>query len=120
MEIERAFTVRILCHCIRDRIGIAGCVTVTIFAADVPGFQQRVFLQRLGNECFDFQIGRGQQADRLLQLRRHHQRLRLPEIKTGAECHYIGSLSLGSMSGREPCSSQKAGRKIHNSKFSPR
>ena len=49
--------------------------------------EQRVGLKRLGNEAFNFEIGGRQQLDRLLQLRRHHQRLGLPKIKARAESH---------------------------------
>jgi hypothetical protein len=51
------------------------------------GIEQRIGFQRLGNEALDLQIGRRQQLDCLLQLRRHHQRLRLPDIEAGAESH---------------------------------
>ena len=40
--------------------------------------EQRVLLELLGDKGLDLEIGQRQQLDRLLQLRRHHQRLGLP------------------------------------------
>ena len=42
------------------------------------GFEQGVLLDLLGDEALDLEVAEREQADRLLQLRRHHQRLRLP------------------------------------------
>ena len=42
--------------------------------------QQRVPLQLFLDKCRQVEIGQLQQLDRLHQLRRHHQRLRLPEL----------------------------------------
>jgi len=60
--------------------------------ADILGggrarLQQRIGLQRLADKGLDLEIGSCQQSDRLLQLRRHHQRLRLAKIQTGAKSH---------------------------------
>jgi hypothetical protein len=41
----------------------------------------------LGDEAFDLQIGQRQQLDRLLQLRRHHQLLRLSQVEARREAH---------------------------------
>jgi hypothetical protein len=46
--------------------------------AHLAGFEQRIGLQGLANERLDLEVGQRQQLDRLLELRRHHQRLRLP------------------------------------------
>ena len=62
--------------------GFSGIVIAAIlFAAYLPSFEQRIAFQRVADETLDFQIGQRQQLDRLLQLRRHHQRLRLPKIE---------------------------------------
>ena len=50
-------------------------------------FEQRVLLDLLGDEAFDLEIAEREQADRLLQLRRHHQRLGLSEFEAGPERH---------------------------------
>jgi hypothetical protein len=58
------------------------------FAALVPRrLEQRVLFQFLGDEAFDLEVGQRQQADRLLQLRRHHQRLRLAKLKAWTQAH---------------------------------
>ncbi len=41
------------------------------------GFEQRVLLQLLAEHRFHFEVRQCQQPDRLLELRRHHQRLAL-------------------------------------------
>ena len=41
----------------------------------LAGIQKRILLDLVGNEGFQFEIGQGQQLDRLLQLRRHNQLL---------------------------------------------
>ena len=57
--------------------GVAACL-----------IKQRVFLDLLGNEAFDLQIAQRQQFDRLLELRRHDQRLALAEIEARSERHW--------------------------------
>ena len=52
-----------------------------------PGLEQRILLDLLGDEALDLEVRQREQADRLLQLRRHHQRLGLPEVEAGAERH---------------------------------
>jgi hypothetical protein len=54
---------------------IGAIVRVRRGFADV---EQRIGVQRLADEGLDLEVGQRQQLDRLLQLRRHHQRLRLP------------------------------------------
>ena len=49
--------------------------------------EQGIALDLLGDEPLDLEIGQREQADRLLQLRRHHQRLRLPEIEARTQRH---------------------------------
>ena len=46
-------------------------------AAEIARLEQGIGLQRVSYEGFDFKIGQRKQLDRLLQLRRHHQRLGL-------------------------------------------
>ena len=48
-----------------------------------PVVEQRVLLQLLGDEALDLEVGQRQQPDRLLELRRHHQRLALPKVEAG-------------------------------------
>jgi hypothetical protein len=60
-----------------------------VVGAQLARFEQRVAVQRLANEGLDFEVRQRQQLDRLLQLRRHHQRLRLAEIEAGAESHAL-------------------------------
>ena len=50
-------------------------------------FQQRVLLQLLIDEFPDLEIGQLQQLDRLLKLRRHDERLRLPQVQSLDETH---------------------------------
>jgi hypothetical protein len=73
------------------RVAIASAVAATIaIAALVAGLahlEQRIALQRFADEGLDLQVGQRQQLDRLLQLRRHHQRLRLAQIETRAQRH---------------------------------
>ena len=57
-------------------------------------FQQRVAFKFFLDKGRDFHIGRLQQLDRLAQLRRHHQLLRLPQIETRADRHQRCSQSL--------------------------
>ena len=42
--------------------------------------EQGIGLERLADESLDFEVRQRQQLDRLLQLRRHYQRLRLPQV----------------------------------------
>ena len=70
----------------------AAAVTLGIarFAIDRLGagaFQQRILLDLLGNEGLDLEIRQRQQLDRLLELRRHDERLALPQIEAGTEGH---------------------------------
>ena len=51
------------------------------------GFEQRVLLELLGDEALDLEVGQREQADRLLQLRRHHQRLGLSKVEAGPQRH---------------------------------
>ncbi len=51
------------------------------------GVEQRVTLDLLGDEALDLDVRQSQQADRLLQLRGHHQRLALAEVEAGADRH---------------------------------
>ena len=61
------------------------------------GFQQRILLHLLGDEGLDLEVGQRQQLDRLLELRRHHQRLGLTEIEAGpsamAYAHCVRAVS---------------------------
>jgi hypothetical protein len=50
-------------------------------------FQQRVLFHFLGDEPLDLEVGQCKQANGLLQLRRHHQRLRLPKVEARREAH---------------------------------
>jgi len=54
------------------------------FPADV---EQRIGVERFADEGFNFEVGQRQQLDRLLQLRRHDKRLRLPQIEAWTERH---------------------------------
>src|SRR3546814_5223700 len=45
------------------------------------GVEQRIAFERLGQIGLEFEVRQRQQLDRLLQLRCHHQRLRLAEIE---------------------------------------
>ena len=47
-------------------------------------FEQRIGVDRLANKGLDLKVRQRQQLDRLLQLRRHHQGLGLPQVKAGA------------------------------------
>ncbi len=51
------------------------------------GFEQRVLVELLGDEGLDLEVGERQQLDRLLELRRHHQRLGLAQVEAGGEAH---------------------------------
>src|SRR3569623_150821 len=54
--------------------------------------EQRIALDLLCDEGLDLEVRQREEADRLLQLRGHHQRLRLPQVEARRETHY--SLSL--------------------------
>ena len=56
-------------------VAIVGCCRADLLRAAI---KQRVIFHFVGNKRFDFQIGQREQLYCLLQLRRHHQRLRLP------------------------------------------
>jgi hypothetical protein len=56
----------------------------------------------LGDEAFDLQIGQRQQLDRLLQLRRHHQLLRLSQVE-GAGARLIADRYLTESKGCHSC-----------------
>jgi hypothetical protein len=56
-------------------------------AGRLADFEQRVGVQRIADERLDFQIGQREQLDRLLQLRRHHQRLRLARSEARPQRH---------------------------------
>ncbi len=51
-------------------------------------FEQRVALDFLVDEMLEFDMGELQQTDRLQQLRRHHQRLRLTQLQFGCKRHF--------------------------------
>ena len=61
--------------------------------AAFPGtnLEERILCQLLGNDGFKLEVGQRQQLDRLLQLLAHYQRLRLADVKAGAESHGHGS-----------------------------
>ena len=50
-------------------------------------FQQRIGFERLADEGFHLEVRQRQQLDRLLELRRHHQRLGLPDVQPRPESH---------------------------------
>ena len=66
---------------------VAARLSVIIAPVFAFRFEQRIALQLFRDEGFDFQIGQRQQLDRLLQLRRHHQRLAVPQVEARAERH---------------------------------
>ena len=68
-------------------VGALFAVLFGRIARQFPRFQQGVLFQRVADECLDLQIGQRQQLDRLLQLRRHHQRLRLAQVEARREAH---------------------------------
>ena len=78
----------------RCRLGYRRIVTRTVIriartAIAIAGrrIEQRITLERLGEIGFEFEVRQRQQLDRLLQLRRHHQRLRLAEIEARTQRH---------------------------------
>ena len=50
-------------------------------------FEQRIALQLVADEGLNLQVGQRQQANRLLQLRRHDQRLGLAKVEAGPDRH---------------------------------
>src|SRR5690606_32743215 len=50
-------------------------------ARQFAGFEQRVGFESFPNERLDLEVRQRQQLDRLLELRRHRQRLRLPQVE---------------------------------------
>ena len=56
--------------------------------------EQGILLQLLGDEALDLEIGQGQQPDRLLELRSHHQRLALPEVEARTDRHFYSVYSV--------------------------
>ena len=83
------------------RVAVAILVTLAGIAArrNFAHFEQRVGLQRIADKRFDLEIGQRQQLDRLLQLRRHHQRLRLAQVE--ARVAWVKGNRLG-LAGRTP------------------
>jgi hypothetical protein len=78
----------------RRRLGFRLPLAARLGLRRAAAFEQRVLLDLLGDEAFDLEIAQRQQADRLLQLRRHHQRLGLPEVEARPQCHdYSSKLS---------------------------
>ena len=71
------------------RHGLKRCVGPVV-AGDLAHLEQRIGLQRLADEGFQFQVRQRQQLDRLLQLRRHYKRLRLPQIEARTKRHGSG------------------------------
>src|SRR3546814_4539469 len=53
----------------------------------LAALQQGIALELLLDIGHQFQVGELQQLDSLLQLRRHNERLAMPEFKTGTESH---------------------------------
>ena len=87
----------------RGRTVIACCADVDAILSDlaiihravliamIALFQQRILLQFLLDEFPDFQIIQLEQLDRLLQLRGHDKRLRLPQIQSLNQGHDVGA-----------------------------
>ena len=59
-------------------------------AARLCHLEQGIGVERLADIGFDLEVGERQQLDRLLQLRRHHQRLALPQVKARPHRHGSG------------------------------
>jgi hypothetical protein len=72
--------------------------------AHLANLEQRIGFERFADEGFDLEVRQRQQLDRLLQLRRHHQRLRLAKVEARTQRHGSG---------------YQIGR-LHSSKPSPR
>jgi hypothetical protein len=71
-----------------ELFGLRGCLGRPLVARRL---EQRILLQLLGDEAFDFEVGKRQQLDRLLQLRRHHQRLALAQVEARCQRHRYSS-----------------------------
>ena len=84
-NVERAVAIHIWRTVVFLRFGgrVLACL-----AAHLAHFEQRVGFERFAYESLDLKIGQRQQLDRLLQLRRHHQRLGLPEIEARTQRHW--------------------------------
>ena len=64
---------------------VAAVAIAALRARCLAQFKQGIGFQRIADECLDLEIGQRQQLDRLLQLRRHHQRLRLAQVEARSE-----------------------------------
>jgi len=62
-------------------------VRPSVLVDQLVALQQRIAQHFLFQKLRRFNIGKLQQLDRLPQLRRHHQALRLPDIKAGSDAH---------------------------------
>ena len=71
-----------------DRLSLSGRLLQRRGLAEI---EQGIGFQRLADERFDLEVGQRQQLDRLLELRRHHQRLGLAQVQAGAEGHCAAS-----------------------------
>ena len=54
---------------------------------DLAEFEQGIGFECFADEGLELEVRQREQADRLLQLRRHHQRLGLPKIETRTQRH---------------------------------
>ena len=63
------------------RLTLTGITRRRVPASRLVPFQQRVLLYLAIDEIAQFEVRELQHFDRLLQLRRHHQALRLPQFK---------------------------------------
>ena len=54
---------------------------------DLAGVEQRIAFERLADEGLDLEVRQRQQLDRLLELRRHRQRLALSEVEARTQRH---------------------------------
>ena len=76
----------------RDAVLVPGLLigAATPFrAVGILALEHGVFFQLFLHEVGKFQIGKLQQLDRLLQLRRHDEILTLPKVKPWCECHLL-------------------------------
>src|SRR3546814_18693583 len=69
---------------------VAGRLVAAAVAVGRRGIEQRIAFERLGQIGLEFEVRQRQQLDRLLQLRCHHQRLRLAEIEARSEERRVG------------------------------
>jgi hypothetical protein len=74
-------------------LGCRGCRRRAALARGAGRFEERIALDFLGDEPLDLQVRQRQQLDRLLQLRRHHQRLGLAQVEAGGQAHGIRARS---------------------------